>query len=151
MAENTRCDFFAWAKGDNLMHTDAAKSLVWKRFSSPRFKFARRTSAADIRQGSVGDCWFLSSLAVVAEREDLLESVIGVSRRFAPIMERVGAISYDYFSEADGERSLSMTLFQSSRRRMTNSRPRSAKRLKIKRGYRLSRRRTPKLTEATRR
>jgi|TARA_B110000008_G_C16977192_1_gene566353 hypothetical protein len=90
-AENTRCDFFAWAKGDNLMHTDAAKSLVWKRFSSPRFKFARRTSAADIRQGSVGDCWFLSSLAVVAEREDLLESVIGVSRRFAPIMERVGA------------------------------------------------------------
>ena len=86
-----RCDFFAWAREDTLEHTESAKALTWKRFAPPRFKFARRMSAADIRQGSVGDCWFLSSLAVIAEREDLLESIVGVSRRYSEIMEKFGA------------------------------------------------------------
>ncbi|OUS47049.1 hypothetical protein BE221DRAFT_72852 [Ostreococcus tauri] len=86
-----RCDFFAWCSKETLVHTDAAKALRWKRFAPPRFKFARRTSAADIRQGSVGDCWFLSSLAVIAEREDLLEQVVGVSRRHAGVFEKHGA------------------------------------------------------------
>ena len=92
-----RCDFFAWAADRNLQHTEQAMRLRWERFAPPRFKFARRVSAADIRQGSVGDCWFLSSLAVVAEREDLLNSVIGVSRELASIMERIGSYFIRFF------------------------------------------------------
>ena len=96
-ANAQRCDFFAWAKEENLKHTDAAMSLRWERFAPPRYKFARRITAADIRQGSVGDCWFLSSLAVVAEREDLLQSVIGVSRDLSSVMERVGSYFVRFF------------------------------------------------------
>ena len=96
-ANTERCDFFAWAKEETLKHTDAATRLRWERLAPPRFKFARRVSAADIRQGSVGDCWFLSALAVVAEREDLLQSVIGVSRDLSTIMERVGSYFVRFF------------------------------------------------------
>lgn len=90
-SEKSRCDFFTWAREETLVHTDAAKLLKWKRFAPPRFKFARRMSSADIRQGSVGDCWFLSALAVVAERDDLLDSIVGFSLRFASIMETFGS------------------------------------------------------------
>ena len=90
-SEKSRCDFFTWAREETLVHTDAAKSLTWKRFAPPRFKFARRTSSADIRQGSVGDCWFLSALAVIAERDDLLDSVVGFSLKFASVMENFGS------------------------------------------------------------
>ena len=92
------CDFFEWADGAKLEHTTTATTVEWKRFRPPRFRFAARgAKAADIRQGSVGDCWFLSALAVVAEREDLLQSLVGVNIDFMPIMERVGAYFVRFF------------------------------------------------------
>ena len=31
---------------------------------------------SDVRQGGVGDCWFMSALAVVAERHDLMRKLL---------------------------------------------------------------------------
>ena len=31
--------------------------------------------AEDLRQGGVGDCWFMSALAVVAQRHDLIARI----------------------------------------------------------------------------
>ena len=32
--------------------------------------------AIQVRQGGVGDCWFMSALAVVAERHDLMRKLL---------------------------------------------------------------------------
>ncbi len=69
------CKFFSWAFTSHTLH--------WYRFGSHNghvlVKSNRGFRAEDLVQGKVGDCWFLSALAVVAERNDLIGRLFGAS------------------------------------------------------------------------
>jgi hypothetical protein len=75
---NNQCNHFAWA--DVADHDDKIVSNIeWKRFTSDQgWKIVQSSGFKPdaVLQGSVGDCWFLSAVAVLAEREDIIKSIV---------------------------------------------------------------------------
>eukprot|EP00667_Euglena_gracilis_P008703 EG_transcript_8814 len=72
------CRFFRWADGGHFAST---LQMWWQRFRPPFWAVVRGDGyrAEDLQQGGVGDCWFLSALAVVAERPDLIAKLMATA------------------------------------------------------------------------
>ena len=71
------CGFFKWCKHGIKPHTKQARELRWERVGQS-YRTLRRNNTfrpTDVLQGRVGDCWFLSAIAVVAERPDLIAKI----------------------------------------------------------------------------
>eukprot|EP00750_Incisomonas_marina_P010569 INCI16285.7.p1 GENE.INCI16285.7~~INCI16285.7.p1 ORF type:complete len:321 (+),score=59.29 INCI16285.7:103-1065(+) len=90
------CDrFFEWASW--VPHRAADAELEWRRCGPPVYSFVSSRGksssskrgnvsafkSADVQQGSVGNCWFLSAVAIVAEREDLMFRIFPTETRNA--------------------------------------------------------------------
>lgn len=70
------CRFFEFADQNS---TAAALAITWRRFPATDGWLVvsdEGFNSSDVRQGGVGDCWFMSALAVVAERHDLMRKLL---------------------------------------------------------------------------
>ncbi|KAJ3193868.1 Calpain-type cysteine protease dek1 [Irineochytrium annulatum] len=74
------CGFFCWAGGEfAVAHSKKDLEVKWKRLTADDGYVVVRDEGfipADVCQGSVGDCWFMSALSVVAERSDLIDRIM---------------------------------------------------------------------------
>lgn len=73
------CNHFQWA--DYHEHSaQVSENVEWIRFTSDQgWKMISNSTGfkpEHVRQGGVGDCWFLSAVAVLAEREDIINSIV---------------------------------------------------------------------------
>ncbi|VDM98268.1 unnamed protein product [Thelazia callipaeda] len=60
-------DNLIWLRPQNI-YTKDGKNYRWSIFLDPK--------PSDIEQGCLGNCWFLSALAVIAERPDILDQIV---------------------------------------------------------------------------
>jgi len=76
--KDRKCGFFQWAKKGSIKHTKDAESAQWTSFRYPEYKLVGTSgcNAKSVLQGGVGDCWFLSAIAVIVEREDLVDRIM---------------------------------------------------------------------------
>jgi len=90
---NGGCNHFGFAFTSHMTH--------WYRlgrhngFSLVNSRLGYR--AEDLVQGKVGDCWFLSALAVVAEREDLIGRLMGHGGIEKKVSDKYGVIEIQLF------------------------------------------------------
>ena len=94
---SSKCNYFAW---DDGKQTPVSNNIHWARFTAEDgWTMVANTSfcPAHVLQGGVGDCWFLSALAVVAERDDLISNIV-VTR---PHLDPSGQSTFRLFIDGD--------------------------------------------------
>lgn len=89
----SKCKYFGWAFTSHMLH--------WYRFGAHNGHVmvnpSRGYNAEDLLQGKVGDCWFLSALAVVAERDDLIGRLVGGLSRKTQQTDSYGVVEVTLF------------------------------------------------------
>jgi hypothetical protein len=71
----TKCGFFQWDK-DGSGGTTRYSGMTWHCFGFlPQCSIGPHYGPHQVKQGAVGNCWFLSALAVVAEKEHLIQNL----------------------------------------------------------------------------
>ena len=75
-----QCKFFQWDDRNGSQgagYSTRFSLMAWESFQSPHCCMMRKEISPNaVRQGAIGNCWFLSALAVVAEKPYLIQRVL---------------------------------------------------------------------------